>query len=414
MRRIIFRAILLTLGVAYVVLVIWNYHAQWLLDRPTPENLSRGVHRHPGNPALWSAYASYWLTENPERARDAYLRAAAINPLQPANWDGLATAYLQLGEQDKAEAALRASLAARPNSPRAAWRLANFLVLRGQQPEATPYLRVAAATDPTLRPAVFDLGWKILDSPAAILRDLVPPILEARIDYLHFLMERKKLAEGYEVWGAIRSSHADSGLETGYAYLDALAAAAMGPEAARVWAEILEDTGRAGAKPPGELVTNGDFEFDLINAGLDWRLGPSPGFEIALDNFVLQHGSRSLRVTFDGTANPDFRHVWQLVPVEPNRGYRFRGYIKTQNVSTDNGLQFCVSAYAAPPADAFERCSKNRVGDDPWSLEQIDFRTGAGTRIVRIDLRRQKSMKFNNLLQGKVWIDDLSVQPLAK
>ena len=124
-------------------------------------------------------------------------------------------------------------------------------------------------------------------------------------------------------------------------------------------------------------MTNGDFEAELPNAGLDWRLASGAGYKVSLDNFVLQHGSRSLRVTFDGSSNPNFAGVWQLVPVEPNSAYRFRGYIKTENVTSNSGLRFLVATVAGPAEETFVRYTENRIGTEPWTLEQLPLPHGA-------------------------------------
>lgn len=185
----------------------------------------------------------------------------------------------------------------------------------------------------------------------------------------------------------------------------------MGALAGHVWSEILEDTGRTAAQSAGELMTNGDFETDLPNAGLDWRLTEGAGYRITLDDFGPRQGSRSLRVVFDGSKNLDFQALSQFVPVEANREYRFRGYLKTENITTDNGLRFCVQSYAAPAKESFVRCGEGQIGDHPWSLEQIEFTTGPNTNVVLVSLNRQRSPKLNNLLQGKVWIDAVSIRP---
>lgn len=418
MKRVLFRILLLAGAAVYIWAVIINFIGQWAVDHPTPENLRWGLRWNPGNPQLWTRYGKYLLFRaegfQPQEAADAFLRAARMNPLDPENWDGLANAYLQMGDYAKAEAALRAGLAAMAHSPQAAWRLANFLILEGRANEAIPHLRTAAASSPEHRPGTYELGWKILADPNRILRELVPASFEARCDYLRFLLERKKLPEAYDVWRDIRRNRSRTALELGHGYIDALAGAGLGTEAARVWNEILEDSGRQAAKPTGELLTNGDFEFELPNAGLDWRLASGEGFQIELDNFVPQHGSRSLRVTFDPPSNLDFAGVWQLVPVEPNHEYRLRGYIKTENVGSDRGVQLCVAAYAAPPEENFQKCGENRVGSNPWSLDEIDLRSGPHTRLLWVGLRRFPSKKLNNLIQGKAWVDNFSLQEVRQ
>jgi hypothetical protein len=160
-------------------------------------------------------------------------------------------------------------------------------------------------------------------------------------------------------------------------------------------------------------MTNGDFEAGLRNGGLDWRLFPDAGFRIAPDSFTAQHGARSLRVTFDGTTNPEFTSVRQWVPVDPNQRYRLTGFLKTENISTGNGLYLSVATQGGPAEEAWERMTENRVGTNPWIREQVDFQTGPHTRVVQVALRRRQSTKLNNQLVGKVWIDNLSLTPVA-
>ncbi len=419
MRRRGFRVALVLAAVLYVGAASFNFVGEWLLRSPTAESLARGVRWNAGNPMLWSAYARHWLFApegfEPRRAAEAYLRAAALNPFDPMNWAGLATAYEQMGELKKAELALRSELGATPRSAQAAWRLANQLLLQGRLEEALPYLRVAAASDANMRPAVFDVGWKILAEPESVLRKVVPPGEDALSDYLLFLQSKKKLVEAYDVWKELRKTHSPTAVKAGYGYVEILGAAGMGREASRVWDELLEETGRTSTKPPGDLVSNGDFEADPLNAGLDWHISyKGAGFEVALDNFVLQHGSRSLRVSFDGSGNYFFNGVWQWIPVEPNRDYRFSAYMKTANVTSDSGFRICLVTVASPPGETFTQCTTNRIGTDPWTEEELAVRTGPNTGILALELRRLQSQKLNNRIGGTVWIDNVSLRPLAK
>ena len=417
MARILARIVLLAVGVVYLAFMAIHGTGQWLLDHPTRENLERGIRWDAGNPALWARYGRDWAflpdSAQSKRAADAYRQAVLLNPLDPDHWNGLASAYEQMGDQQSSEAALRSELAVVPFSPEASWRLANFLIVRGRTREALPYLRTAAR-EPSFRAAVFDLGWKLLDNPETILRELVPPGVQAHADYLGFLLARKKLAEAYPAWKEVQAGEPALVAKLGNAYVGALAAAGMGSDAARVWDELLGITGRTAVKTPGELLTNRDFEVSLINDGLDWRWNKGSGYQVSLDEFVIQNGTRSLRVTFDGTANPDFLEVWQVVPVEPGRRYRFQGYLKTENITTDQGMHFSLNTLGAPPGEAFSQTTENRVDSNPWLQEQLDFRTGPHTSVVVVGLRRFPSRKLDHLLQGKVWIDNLSLRPVKE
>lgn len=413
--RTIFRICLLTCGLLYLAASTRVWLADWLLSHPTPYNLRLGVQWFPSNPQLWSAYArsrSELMTDsNLPEVTAAYEAALSRNPFDLPAWDGLATAYLQQGDFSHAEAAMRGAVAAVPHSPSATWRLANFLLVQDRAAEAMPLFRTAATFDPNLSPAVFDLGWKLLGHPQQILEQLVPDNLPARMQYLGFLAWKKGLPrEAYPVWQKILPSGTQAVIKLGEAYVEALAAGGFGSEASRVWRELLTQTGSKLSPPDGERIFNGDFEAPLRNAGLDWRIAQAPGYQVTLDNFQSQSGTRSLRVKFDGTANPEFAALQQWIPVEPGTTYHFQAYLRTENISTDNGLFLLLLPVGVPPNQYWERPTENRIGSTPWTEEQLDLRTGPDTRVILVQLRRRASTKLNNLLQGTVWLDNVSLQ----
>src|SRR6185295_6646898 len=101
----------------------------------------------------------------------------------------------------EAESALRAALIAVPKSPRAAWRLANFLLQQGRQQESYPFFRAAAASDTTLLDPLYELGWKLLENPQRIYDELVPRDNDARVAYVNFLVwNKQQLRAAYPIW----------------------------------------------------------------------------------------------------------------------------------------------------------------------------------------------------------------------
>ena len=329
--------------------------------------------------------------------------------------------YSRLGNSELEEAALRGASIAVPNSPSAAWRLGNFLLQQQRNEEAFPRLRAAAGHDGSLRAPLFALAWKLLGDPQRIWADLVPSDPDSRRDYFYFLAwTRNDLPAALPVWEEVARAPTEDRkrdvLTIGSVFVNSLAEAGLGPEARRVWDDVLRLSGASASSTQEQpnLITNGDFEAALRDGGLDWRLFPEAGFQIAPDSFAAQHGARSLRVIFDGTANPDFAAVRQWVPVEPGRRYRLVGFLRTENISTDNGLYLSVATQGAPPEESWERTTENRVGTNPWTREQVDFQTGPHTRIVQVVLRRRRSGKLNNLLVGNVWIDNLSLTSLPE
>jgi len=411
LKRALFRLLILAGFLVYAALLAMAVASDWYENHPSIEHPNRGLHWMPGNAALWTAYARYWLySGEPGRAIEPFTRSVALNPIDPANWDGLASAYLRQWDSPKAEAALRAWLTVLPHSPRAEWRLGNFLVIEERSSEALPYLKDAATGDPTLDEALFDLAWKMVADPAVILRDLVPASASVLEDYLQFLMDRKMLTEAAQVWPEVRAARDQRASALGNLYVDALFWDHKADDAAKVWAEILADSGRTSAKPPGELITNGDFEAGLPNAGLDWRMVPGPGYREGLDDNVAQSGTQSFQVSFDGSSNTDFSGLVQWVPVEAAHDYRFSAFLKTDRITTDNGLRFSIATIGDAPGERGVFLTENQVGSNPWTQEQLDFRTGPTTHMAIVTLRRFASGKLNNLIQGRVWVDNVSIK----
>ncbi len=56
----------------------------------------------------------------------------------------------------------------------------------------------------------------------------------------------------------------------------------------------------------------------------------------------------------------------------------------------------------------------NLVGTQPWALDEADFTAGPRTHLVRIGLRRLSSSKLDNKLRGTVWVDEVSLVPIAR
>jgi hypothetical protein len=80
-------------------------------------------------------------------------------------------------------------------------------------------------------------------------------------------------------------------------------------------------------------------------------------------------------------------------------------------ISTDSGIRFAIN-------DAFDNAAlhvltPDLVGSHPWSLVEADVATGPQTHLLMIALRRLPSWKFDNKLQGTVWVDDVSLVPVS-
>ena len=135
------------------------------------------------------------------------------------------------------------------------------------------------------------------------------------------------------------------------------------------------------------------------------------GADFDFDMDVKHSGSRSARLIFDGTENLSYEGLFQYVLVSPGTHYRFQGFLRTDQISTESGMRFEI----VDPKDPqhLDVVTPNETGTLPWTLEQIDFTTGPRTHLIQIRLARRPSERLDNKLRGTVWIDDISIAPIG-
>jgi len=408
------RFILTVCTAAYAVLAVWVYVSQ---PAPAGSSLAQMESRlrwAPNQPLVWEQIGRSLLFDptsaDPSRAEAAFMRAAKANPMEPAIWTGLADVYLRMNNPQKAESALRTALRVYPRSPAIAWRLANSLILEGRTQDSLPLLKTVANSDPGQQYAVYDLGWKILDSGDSVLKNVVPGELDARARYLTYMLERRAKQAPTGVWQELRRGQHPATAALGYRLVETLLHTSRTQEASDLWTDLLAFTGRAAARPAGTLISNGDFELDLPGEGLDWHLQKDPHWTASLDNFNAHSGSRSLLFSFDGKSNPAFDGLWQWVIVEPNSNYQLRAFVKPDNVVSDSGFRLVVGSYLSSAAESFTVLGPMHLGSDPWTEDTVPFHTGPHTTVVRVGLHRATSQKLYGQLGGRIWVDDFRLE----
>jgi hypothetical protein len=100
-----------------------------------------------------------------------------------------------------------------------------------------------------------------------------------------------------------------------------------------------------------------------------------------------------------------------MVLVKPGTRYRFRGFLHTDQITTDSGVRFEIRD-PSQPRD-LNLLTPNETGTQPWTLEEVDFTTGPRTHMIRIALRRMPSERLDNRINGTVWMDDVAVFPMS-
>ena len=65
---------------------------------------------------------------------------------------------------------------------------------------------------------------------------------------------------------------------------------------------------------------------------------------------------------------------------------------------------------AGRPAEQLLACSRNRIGSENRTPRRLDFKTGPKASALLLQVRGRKSEKLDNLIRGKVWIDDVTIE----
>lgn len=158
-------------------------------------------------------------------------------------------------------------------------------------------------------------------------------------------------------------------------------------------------------------MTNGGFDHPLSGQVFDWRTYPPPGpyWKIRHTTSEGRDNTPGLKVIFFGKANIDFYHVYQIVPLLPGRGYRLTYGWRALRLTTDQGPFIDLVGY---DCDGFYARGPMLLGSAGWQTEGIEFTLPPDCSAVQLHLRRMPSNRFDNKIEGTLWLDDFLIEPL--
>ena len=406
----VIRIFLLMSLLFFIYLAVRRAVAAAYFRKGSPNAVQTAIRWDPANPEYYDALGTlmhlYADRGNSDEIVLLYQNATRLSPHDAHFWADLGAGYDWAGRSNDALDAFQRARRLFPNSPEINWRLANFYVRAGKIPEALRTLQIVLQEDGTARRRVFTLATNATRDRNALL-EMLPPQPPVFFDYLNFLIERGDIVGAEEVWARILQLGLPFDLREAFPYLDGLIQHGELGQLSKTWSALAQ---RFPAQvqsmvPSSNLVTNGGFESDILNGGLDWRVLPIEGSVVSLDPVGVFEGVRALRITFDGSRNIDYGHVFQYVPVQAKTRYRFSGHMRVQDITTDSGPRFQA-------CDAYDMgnifvSSENLVGTSGWSEQHAEFTTLPDTRLLLLRVVRSVSNKLDNQIAGTVWIDDV-------
>lgn len=339
-----------------------------------------------------------------ERAIGHYLASLNNNPSDSQVWLAIASAYRDIGNTKDADYALTKALYYDKEVPNVIWESGLFYLSENKQKEALQVLRRFISIVPAEQENVYRLCYMMRLSPLDILNDLIPADYSFYKRYLTFLIGNKLLDESTEVWKRIKTYNPDR--SEYLSYCDFLIASGAMSDALALWDDFVKKFYDSKINQTDAILWNGDFELPIENSGFDWKVGVADGVRVYRDKDIKWTGFASLSVNFSGNTNPGVAIVQQIVPVHPGQKYKLSGHIRTEKITTQNGIVLEASGYLCDP---FTKKTEPVIGTTLWKRVDLEFTTPQKCKAVFIAVKRERSDKFDNKISGDAWIDSLSM-----
>lgn len=389
--------------------------ASYGAEGDTAKRLESAVRLEPGNPAYWYTLGRYqqYNLEQPDSAmaEESYRKAVALNPLATDAWLDLGTAYELEGKSEEArEAYLQAKKSYRTSAD-VSWRYGNFLLRAGKLPQAYAELRRAIEGDPRRAAAAFSRAYRANPDMDQILGQLLPGNQRVYVDVIAEAADSNQLAVAKIVWAQLLALHPRLRIRDFDQLVSELLFAGEFTEARQVWDQ---GVGTMNLPPllqlPGSVVWDPSFESDINGYSLAWQFPPiEQGISISFDKRERHSGNQSLRLSFDGKHNPSLETPCTFGIVQPGTRYHFSGWIKTQDVTTENGVGFRLRSsedYKIPVVN-----TREIHGTNPWTLVEQAWSAGPDIHRVQICVTREPSDNPEVRISGNAWVDDVNLVP---
>jgi tetratricopeptide (TPR) repeat protein len=389
-------------AVVYVGLAASRFAASVLGSRVQLSSLKKAAWLDPGNADYRNHLGRFYdlVVRDPASAVGQYQAAVALNPHSARFWFDLASAYQVLGDTARQTAALEHAIEADSMTPDVAWEAANLYLVQGENEKALREFRVVLANDTSLADTAIQFCWRIDPDVDVLLRDVVPPRNDAYTAFLTLLETKEETAGTAKVWAALMQTHQPFERRQADQYIRYLIQHKDVDQAVLVWRQTAERFGLTSYLPSSSnLIVNGNFSLNVLNAGFDWQHQSQSGVKLELDPTDSHSGRQSLTITFDGPGITD-AGIYQFVAVQPNTTYQFSAYYKNVEMEGAGGPHFTIQ-------DMYTQTiyyeSDELIDAGFWKSAESEFTTGPDCKLVVLHVRR---LPAGSPIRGKLWIDD--------
>jgi len=391
--------------------------AEEFSERQTLKDYERATRLEPGEFRYWYLLGRYWQFNledmDASRAIRAYRTALALNPHDAEVWLDLGTAYESEGDIPAARDAFLHAKRAYPLSAEVSWRYGNFLLRQGEWDAAFLEIRHAVEADPKRAAEALSRTLRAEPNIDLLLDRVLPPDSTA---YLYAIWDQTNeghTENAYKVWKRLAALRPRLNLGDSFTLVGALRRDRKYLEARQVWEQALAFSGLSGIpSPAGSILWDGGFESRIVGGGFAWIFPEGiRGVQVSIDSHEKHSGGHSLQLFFTGKYNLHLEGPCHDVPVEPLTTYRFSAWVRTQALTTDQGIRFQLRPWAAK--DSPTTVTSDLRGTQPWTLLETSWTSGMETHELQVCALRYSSREADDKIQGIAWLDDVALVPLA-
>jgi len=400
------------LAFLYVGFAGIQFLASWFGDRTDfaggaeLSSLRRAAWLDPSNAEYRYHLGRYYdlVARDPNTAVLNYKQAVDLNPHSARYWFDLASAYQVLGDTLHQTRALERAIQADSMTPDVAWEAANFYLVQGENDKALREFRVVIANDHSDADQALQFCWRINPDVDFIMRDVLPVRADSYASFLSLLESKGDTPGTMKAWDALIATHDSFERKNSFDYIRYLIQHKEVDQAVKVWRQTAERFGLNAYLPSSSnLVVNGNFSLDVLNAGFDWQYQKQSSVNLTLDPSDFHSGRRSLLVTFDGPGISD-SGFYELVAVQPNTTYDFSAYYKNGELMEGaGGPHFTIQDMYSLEV-YFESDELKDAGF--WKSVDGEFTTGPDCKLVVLHIRR---LPAGSPIRGKLWVDDFRI-----
>jgi hypothetical protein len=347
--------------------------------------------------------AGGWAAVLPE-----VLRGLRFDSASAYAWANVAEVERDARQMGLAKYCFGRALAAGPDNPAILFRAAQFAFLTTDRtavlgdltrilrnPDLASYYQSAFQTYSRLGMPIDEL-----------LERGIPPTATAAEPFLRFWMERNSESEAAATWRWMVQHSLTTDNSRGE-YVTFLERHNEIAAAATEWRRAYGS--QAANYQVLNWIFNAGFERESKPGPFDWHIERAPDVEATRVQDVSRDGQWSVKLLFNGRGNPEYHGVYQDAAISAGR-WNVRAFLKMDESASDSGIALRVYDPGDPARLDVRTEAKN--GTSEWAEVSRAFVVGPQTKLVRVEIMRDRSRKVDDKIVGRVWVDSLYLSPI--